>query len=118
MLNSMTVPDIKLTFDGDTCQINVARLCLTDKKLNLQKKKKKHMFRKENNKNAYITSFDVFHARIFFVFYEKRVHMIQHWISIEEKGLLITVYAVFTRIQDNCPSQSSIFIKIPIQKVF
>lgn len=57
------------------------------------------MFRKENNKNVYITMFYLFHCKNFhFVFYEKSVHMIQHWISPEEKGLLIIVYAVFTRI--------------------
>lgn len=38
--------------------------------------------------------------------HEKSAHMIQHWISPEQIGLLKTVYAVFTRIQDDYPSQS------------
>jgi len=30
------LPDKKLKFDGDMCRITVARVCKTDKKLNLQ----------------------------------------------------------------------------------
>jgi hypothetical protein len=36
MFNSMILPDLKLTFDGDMCQLTVAWVCKTDKKLNLQ----------------------------------------------------------------------------------
>jgi len=40
------------------------------------------------------------------MFHDKSVHMIQHWISPEQRGLLKTLYAVFTRIQDEHPSQT------------
>jgi hypothetical protein len=32
----MILPDKKLKFDDDMCRITVARVCKTDKKLNLQ----------------------------------------------------------------------------------
>jgi hypothetical protein len=49
-----------------------------------------------------------------FCVHEKSVHMIEHWISPEQIGLLNTVYAVFTRIQNDYPSQSSILMKTPL----
>jgi hypothetical protein len=36
MLNSTILPDKELKFYGDMCRITVARVCKTDKKLNLQ----------------------------------------------------------------------------------
>ena len=36
VLNSMILPDKELKFDGDMCLITVAKVCKTDKKLNLQ----------------------------------------------------------------------------------
>jgi hypothetical protein len=56
----------------------------------------------KKNKNVYITPFDLFHAIIFISCFRKNsVQIIQHQISPEEIGLLITVYAVTTRIQDD-----------------
>jgi hypothetical protein len=59
----------------------------------------------------------VSHNNFHFMFHEKSVHMIQHWISPEQIRLLKTVYAVLTRIHDDYPSQSQIFMKTPLQNM-